>query len=86
MPRVYVSLHERGDLGEVNRSGEVHVAAQGVGQAHLVGGAAVGVRRAGLATWMLAHRAREVATFRRLRVYRKSMPRRASAGLEVVIE
>ena len=40
----------------------------------------------GLATRIAAHRAREVATLRRLALYRNSIPRGASSGREVAIE
>ena len=40
----------------------------------------------GLATTITAHRARDVATFSRLRLKRNSMPRGASSGLDVAIE
>ena len=58
----------------------LHVSAEGVGQPHLVG--ARHERAGGRARRRrsLMQRAREVATLRRCRLYRKSMPRGASSG------
>jgi hypothetical protein len=42
--------------------------------------------RAGLATITATHLARDMATFRRLRLYKNSIPRGASSLLEVVME
>src|SRR5437588_4492520 len=45
-----------------------------------------GWRRAGDATTIATHCARDVATLRRLRLYRNSIPRGASSGVDVAIE
>jgi hypothetical protein len=44
-----------------------------------------GSKSRGLATRIAAHLARDVATFRRFRLYRNSMPRGASSGRDVAM-
>ena len=45
-----------------------------------------GSNSAGFATMTAAHRARDVATFKRFRLYRKSVPLGASSGCDTAIE
>ena len=46
----------------------------------------LGTKISGLPTRIALQRAREIATFRRLGLYRNSMPRGASSGVDVGVE
>ncbi len=45
-----------------------------------------GANKRGFATSMHAHWARDVATFRRFKLYKNSIPRGASSGADVAME
>ena len=66
--------------------GQLDEAAQCVREAHLLDRAAVDLQEARRADEVGGHRAREIATFSRLREKRNSSPRGASSPLELAIE
>ena len=70
----------RGHLSELAK------ATQRIGQLHLSRAAALRLEQPRDCDEDATHRARDVATFSRFRLYRNSIPRGASSGRDVAIE